>query len=1265
MTIIHENRLDAWARQDARIAQGVIVELVFRLVAASCPQPRERRFPLGDSIDQRGADGYLVSDVPYSPLVPPGKSYWEIGTGNNPRQKATDDYRKLTKEVKESERLQSAFIFVTPLSGRTGWSADEGKRGQRAWLERRRKQKNWHRVEIIDGTKLIDWIHQFPSVERWLAEKMGIASSHVESPGERWELIRSFGDPIPLTPKLFLASRSAAIEPLKEVFVGNRVRLKLVSRITDQAVSFVVAWMASNEPDERIEMEGRCIILHSPDSRDVIHALVNRHVLLLDFPVSDIDNSVMVLLQEAKNKGHAVIFGGEPGGIPDPSRISLTNPKEYDISTALEEAGFSKERSRLLSERCGRNLTYLLKLMQNLSTTPEWAQTGQAAELAVAQLIGGWVEDSESDETVIKEISGKEFGEWMKAMREVSISSSAPLISHDRKWKLTSRYEAWYALGPRLTDRDLDRFLECAVRVLREEDPKFELAPGERHTASIHGKSLKHSDLMRDGMAESLALLGSHPDALTNCSSGKAHTISVLAVRETLKDADWKLWASLDRLLPLLAEAAPDEFMDAVETSLVLSPSPWQLVFAQESSGVFGENYLSGLLWALETLAWSPDYLIRATILLGRLAAIDPGGNWANRPANSLVSIFRAWFPQTIAVSEKRFVAVRTIQREFPEVGWRLYLALLAGVHEVAMGSRKPVWRDFLPDDWSEEVTETEYLEQVIHYANEIVGIARNDTSKLIELMDHLSSLPKPAFEELLEHLNSTLLNFNSDDARVELWTKLVNLVTQHRKYPDADWTLPAELLGDLEQVANRLMPKEARYRHRRLFTERDYELMEERGDYREELSKLEKRRVTAVSEIYAESGREGVLRFASEVESPWRVGLAFGAIASKEDEQAIFLNMLGGDDEMSQFVGGLIKGSFSSKGWEWVDSLNTTGWDPSEIGKFLAYLPFTPETWERVSRILGNEEFHYWSETSANPYEAKDGLDFAATKLLEHKRAIAAVKCIETNFSTKEKFDPALGVQVLDAVMSTNQDLRRLDSFAVIEIIKALQNHPETNQDDLFRIEWQYLKLLDRFHGASPRLLEQRLANDPMFFCEVIRLAFKPRHRENECEELTEEKVSIARNAYHLLSEWRTPPGSRTDGLFDGDHLLSWVETAEKACKESDRLEIALQRIGHVLAYAPVDPSGLWIHRSVAAVLDAEDFGEVRRGFQIQLFNSRGVHSHSGGREERILAEGYRTKAEAVENEGFHRLANSLRQMAEDYERDADRQAKRDEFET
>src|SRR5687768_12265237 len=57
--LVTETQLDEWVRGNDRVAQEVIVELVYQLVSASCPGAMEIRFPLDGSITQHGEDGYV------------------------------------------------------------------------------------------------------------------------------------------------------------------------------------------------------------------------------------------------------------------------------------------------------------------------------------------------------------------------------------------------------------------------------------------------------------------------------------------------------------------------------------------------------------------------------------------------------------------------------------------------------------------------------------------------------------------------------------------------------------------------------------------------------------------------------------------------------------------------------------------------------------------------------------------------------------------------------------------------------------------------------------------------------------------------------------------------------------------------------------------------------------------------------------------------------------------------------------------------------
>lgn len=1263
--IISENQLDEWVRGNSEKAQGLIVELIWRLVAASSPKPKERRFPLSDSIGQPGPDGVLNTDFGFNPFVPEGRSLWEIGTGEKAGSKATKDYKNLTGSTPDEVRTESTFIFVTPLSGRRDWQYTWKTDAQAKWLAGRRRRKEWMDVRVIDGTGLIDWLHYFPSVELWLADRMGLPAHQMQTPEQRWAELKTIGDPPPLTTHVFLVNRDAACEKVKEVFSGTTLQLKLDTRFPDQVADFVGAYVAAMDKDARVDAIGRCLIISGVDAWNAMTTLRDAHILVADFDLDDADSAGTKLLERARRAGHAVIFGGMPGGVPHPNRVPIPNPKSYQIKEALVRAGYKEERARILAQKSDSNLSSLLRCLQNLSLMPEWAQETDAGELAIAELLGEWREDSEADKAAAEKLSKKAYGEWIGKIREIALRPGTPLIQRDGAWKMVARYEGWYALGPRLFNEHLDLLKEVAVEVLRERDPQFDLSPGERYAAIIHGKVLAHSHQLRKGVAEGLALLGSHPKALTSCSFDKAQATAVLAVREILIGAEWVLWASLNDLLPLLAEAAPGEFLDAVENSLNTDPCPFETVFAQEGTAITGRNYMTGLLWALETLAWDAEYLTRVVLILGDLAARDPGGTWGNRPANSLSTILLPWLPQTCAPVSKKHAAVATLLNDLPDVAWKLLLSLLPQSHQISMGSRRPAWREIIADDWSKGVTWREYWDQVAGYAELAIIAAKQNISKLADLIDRLDDLPPPARDQLLVHLGSSAVVSMPQADRVRIWAELVDLVSKHRKFADAKWAMKPEIVNQIAAVAETLAPDAPIYRHQRLFSERDHDLYEEKGHYEEQRKKLEDRRQGAIREVFGAGGVEKVLEFAEAVESPWRVGVAFGAIAAKEVCSKILPRLLESENRsLGQFAGGFVWGMFRKRGWQWIDDIETSYWSASQKGQFLAYLPFTPDTWKRAAVLLGGDELPYWSKTTANAYETEEGLERAVDRLVEYGRPHAAIRCLERLRYDKQPLDSHQALRVLQAALHSSENSHEVDVDAIVEVIKALQDDPDTDPDALIQAEWAFLPLLDQHHDAFPKVLEQQLADNPDFFCETIRTVFRSNEEKQPVEEPTEQQKNIAANAYRLLSEWRTPPGSQKDGRFNGDALNAWLENVKAICGKSGHLEVALSMVGHVLTHTPPDGDGLWLHHSAANALNAKDATEMRDGFRTALFNARGVHwVDPEGREERELAKKFRNQAEEVEARGYHRLASSLRELAISYEREAERQASKENF--
>jgi hypothetical protein len=899
-----------------------------------------------------------------------------------------------------------------------------------------------------------------------------------------------------------------------------------------------------------------------------------------------------------------------------------------------------------------------LTVTQHEPAKTNWSQHQHATDLALVNLVGAWNEKNEADIDILIRVITESYSTWVPKAREILQLSDSPFKLRNGLWMIMERASLWDALGSRIFDQNLDAFKDSVVSVLTERDPSFELPKKDRYAASIHGKVLNHSPALRKGLSEGLALLGSRPWALVNCSHGKAEVTAVLAIREIFKNADSVLWGSLNSLLPILAEAVPDEFLDAVENALHSKPCPFDDLFSQEGDGITGGNYMTGLLWALEGLAWDEKDLVRVCVILGELANHDPGGKWANRPANSLSTILLPWLPQTIASIEKRKVTVQTLCREWPDVAWKLIISLLPNQHQMSMGSYKPSWRNTIPEDWEKGVTDHEYWEQVSFYGELAVSMASYDTIMLEELIDHFNNLPKPAFDRLLEVLSSDAISGLPENERLSLWDRLTKFTSQHRRFSDAKWALSNDLLSSIEVIADKLAPSNPLNLYQHLFSDRDFDLYEENDNWEEQQKKLDERRQKAVEEILNLGGVNTIIKFAEAVESPGQVGHSLGRVADEDIDTVLLPAYLGVENpKLSIFIGGYVWSRHYINGWSWDDEIDKAGWSAGQISQFLSYLPFTKETWIRAAEWLGDSQGDYWLRTNVNPYQAKSDLDIAIEKLIEYGRPNAAINCLNRIRHAKQPINIGQCVRALLAALSSSEPSYSMDAYHIVELIKALQEIPEVVPDDLFRVEWAYLPLLDHHRRAAPKLLENRLASDPEFFCEVIRLIYRSKKSDVTTNEPSEETKAIATNAWRLLHEWCTPPGMQEDGSFNDAHFSSWLQRVKEICTESGHLEVALIYVGEVLIHCPSDTNGLWINHTVADALNARDAEDMRSGFRTGIFNSRGVHwVDPTGKPERELAEQYRQKAEDVENTGYQRFAVTLRSLSESYDREAER---------
>ncbi|MCU7886726.1 MAG: hypothetical protein KZQ82_21265, partial [Candidatus Thiodiazotropha sp. (ex Lucinoma annulata)] len=551
--------------------------------------------------------------------------------------------------------------------------------------------------------------------------------------------------------------------------------------------------------------------------------------------------------------------------------------------------------------------------------------------------------------------------------------------------------------------------------------------------------------------------------------------------------------------------------------------APFSGVFAEEGDAHFGRSYVTGLLWALESLAWSDDYLVRVCGILANLAAVDPGGHWANRPASSLTSILLPWYPQTAAEANKRHAAVKSIVCVHPNVAWKLLLALLPKYHSTSGNTCRPKWQFFIPEDWRGGVTNSDQRSDEAFYANLALEQAGIDPVRLVELLEYYFML-HPKFSNfsvaLLDRLQSDEVLKLPQEQRFKIWVALTTKITNHRKYADGDaWAVPEDALQELEAVAERLRPIDPEVCHKRLFSRNDFDLYDEKGNWEAQRSHILERRIQALREILDLGGFSQLKVFWRSVESAHEVGNAYGADSESENDDKILPDIMVSEiDADKQFVKSYIWSRFNTNGWGWVDGIDRSTWSTTIKAEFFSSLPFVNEVWGRVTEELADNESAYWVRARAYPdREHLERIDYAIDHLIDNDRSDAAIDCLWHEKLSGGVFS-GLGLRALEAFKDSNQ----VKEYSIGTLFNQLQQDETVDDERLAAMEFKFLDLLNRYGNSQPRTLYRHLAERPEFYCEVIRTIYRSKLKIEEEQEgrphIDHTKEKYVQHAYVLL---------------------------------------------------------------------------------------------------------------------------------------------------
>lgn len=735
--VINGIQIGLWARGEEAVSR--LGCLIRRLVLATSEGPTRAHFRADDEL----APGRCrVASDAQTRWIPEGESVWELGTGDAPGDEAERGYAGALGETTPGDRSKKSFVFVTA----SRW-ADKDE-----WTGDKRKLGEWRDVRAYDRDDLEEWIEQSVPVQVWIAERLGTPVDGMRSLDRCWE--EWSGGVAPALPRSLFSStietHSVEFRRLFADMVGGFGRVSMSLDVAADSSGEALAFLSCLAEDDRFGFGAW-------GSRVVVFDSVERARTFVGMSESDIvvevssSEEVDKVLGDYWRKSNLFILAC-PRGLPESKlRLTIDRLGRENFRSVLRGMNIDEEQADGMYRRTAGSRTVLRRLL----STPDAGRTAAVA------LLGSWRATHEADteavqmlaraddyESVESDASGPiEQGEsaaW--SVRDVPmVRTSSGGFRRDEenaivRFGVYSRLDRLLAVGDSISSDQLDDFFLLAKDLLTTD----------------------YSPELRAGICETLAILAAHCDGiLGGREPGLDGRVSRL-VGSLLRTPDGKGLEALDDCLPDLAEVAPAEFLDLLETM-------WQ---PEESDASFDHKKHHGLLRALERLAWEPSYLPRVANILAGLRHPAPSTRLGRTPRDVLGAIFSPMAPQTSASTEQLNETMESLVRRHPGPGWTLLVDFLSDRYDSAPANDRPRWRAYALGAGGEAKPQAREL-SARRAARLALDWPDHDENTFCDLVGLVHRFTEGEREELWYLIDRWSDGSPSDRARAKVWNRL------------------------------------------------------------------------------------------------------------------------------------------------------------------------------------------------------------------------------------------------------------------------------------------------------------------------------------------------------------------------------------------------------------------------------------------------------------------------------------------------------------
>ncbi|WP_416730201.1 hypothetical protein [Fictibacillus sp. JL2B1089] len=904
------------------------------------------------------------------------------------------------------------------------------------------------------------------------------------------------------------------------------------------------------------------------------------------------------------------------------------------------------------------------KVFDGKSGKPQWEEN-KDLNLIPALLAGSW-KNNTKDNMFIESLTNKNYKQYLESIQNVTNGEDPFILNYNTGYeeifKLANVEESWEILFSKITPENLQVFRKLILEVLNEVPAKYDLPVEDHYRSSLLTKeNLEYSSTLKKGIIRSLIFISLNEN---DRKSEKQRFVDQIIEQLFTQIKESKHWFALAEYLPLLAEASPSNFVNYIEKEVGNSQSGIWGLFENTTDGLWGRNYYTHVLWALEKLLCLESMAPRAIKILIKLAERNINYKISNSPMSSLTQALSGWLHQiNVSIEEKSELVEYIVENS--SIGWELLKHILPDRNNNTTIFNMDYFK-YRPYEFKYKL---EYNDQLFQTYNTYTSIAINNTDNDFDkwglIFDKCLFIELDLYDLVKERLSQSLFNNNSDEQKYVLKEKIRDIIYRHRYFKDSEWALSEEKVWKIQELFNLITFECDTYNCLSLFTNEKLVSLNptpynsnERTDWNKERQMLRKERVKVLKSIFDNPDVSiwSLVKLLKVYDTTQRCQHAVGEIiASEIDEYNLNLTFVNEalENSAEALLISYIETVYSRSGLKVIEQVLEFLKDNDELIISVLKVVRIDEKFLKILNSLSNDlEIEYWRkfvihwDIVDNPVKER-----VWSKLVEYKNLNALLNLLDLYFKTNlEK-----NLIVLEEILSSQDvfNINSQNSYSIIEVFKNIYSEYNPNIEKklylrICRLEWAYFSLL--IDQLPPKYLMKELKTDPIFMASLIQAAYKSSNDDNDIDEV---KKELGKQAWNILFKLKFCPCVEDNNDISEEKLEAWIKIFLEEIDKNNQGKIGRRILGECFAYSPKNNEAFYPHRAVCTMFEKYYTEEIGKGFVLGIFNSRGTYWGTSGREEERLATKYENYARKIRIK-FPKVSSELLKISEDYKRQA-----------